>query len=182
MNWSRRRRNTIKLRTSRTIWRKKSYFFWKILKSLKKMEEIKWLSDNLYEPTTLTEALEKIKKLKSTYYFRRDSEKVNLNDSVWGRVYAGDSIAKLKSGEAIAIATYGKNIKKWENVFRKGQDYMAGDKILEKNQRIMPQSATLLQISSLRWSSVVEGYVITERDIGKGELVNVYLFYWYRFQ
>jgi hypothetical protein len=31
-------------------------------------------------------------------------------------------------------------------------------------------------ISASPRSSVVEGYVITERDIGKGELVNVHLF------
>ncbi|MDL5503262.1 MAG: hypothetical protein QSU88_08600, partial [Candidatus Methanoperedens sp.] len=74
-----------------------------------------------------------------------------------GRVYAGDSIAKIKSGEAMAIATgailpeganavlkiedakvkrdhlYGKKLNMWENVFRKGSDYSAGDRIFEKN-------------------------------------------------
>jgi molybdopterin molybdotransferase len=156
-------------------------------------------------PIALNEALERIKQLKNTYYFRRDSEKVTLNDSVGrelsediiadsmspvfdiaamdgfavricdsyplsisGKICAGDSIAKIKSGEAMAIATgallpegadavlkmedaevkkdilYGKGLDKWENVFRKGSDYREGERIFEKNHRIMPQSAALL--------------------------------------
>ena len=91
---------------------------------------------------TLKEALEKIKQLKSTYYFKRESEHVSIPDSVGrelsedivadymspafdiaamdgfavrcedmyplkisGSVYAGDSIAKINRGEAMAIAT-----------------------------------------------------------------------------
>ena len=155
--------------------------------------------------TTLQEALEKIKQLKSTYYFKRGSEHVSIPDSVGrelsediiadsispafdisamdgfafrcednyplnisGSIYAGDSIVKINKGEAMAIATgailpegadavlkiedsevkkgllNGKKLKKWENVFRKGSDYHAGDRIFEKNHRIMPQSAALL--------------------------------------
>jgi len=161
--------------------------------------------NNVKKITTLKEALEKIKQLKSTYYFRRESEHVSLLDSVGrelsedisadymspsfdiaamdgfavrsdgvyplkikGSVYAGDQRAQIQRGEAMAIATgailpegadallkiedaeikkdllYGKNLIKWENVFRKGSDYHAGDRIFEKNHRIMPQSAALL--------------------------------------
>ena len=91
---------------------------------------------------TLKVALEKIKQLKTTYYFKRDSEYVSISDSagrelsedivadymspefdiaamdgfavrcednyplkISGSVYAGDSIAKINNGEAMAIAT-----------------------------------------------------------------------------
>ncbi|PWB50378.1 MAG: hypothetical protein C3F06_12480 [Candidatus Methanoperedenaceae archaeon] len=162
-------------------------------------------NENVKTITTLKEALEKIKQLKSTYYFKRESEYVSIPDSVGrelsedivadylspefdisamdgfafrcednnplkisGSIYAGDIIAKINSGEAMAIATgailpkgadtvlkiedaqiikdllYGKKLKMWENVFRKGSDYHAGDRIFEKNHRIMPQSAALL--------------------------------------
>jgi molybdopterin biosynthesis enzyme len=47
-------------------------------------------------PITLTEALEKIKKLKRTYYFKRESENVSLNDSV-GRELSEDIIAESYS-------------------------------------------------------------------------------------
>ena len=155
--------------------------------------------------TPLKQALEKIKQLKTTYYFRRGSEHVSIPDSVSrelsediiadylspafdiaamdgfainsddvyplkisGSVYAGDQIEQINRSEAMAIATgailpegadavlkieeaevkedflYGKHLMKWENVFRKGSDYRAGDRIFEKNHRIMPQSAALL--------------------------------------
>ncbi|CAG0964844.1 hypothetical protein METP3_01077 [Methanosarcinales archaeon] len=47
---------------------------------------------------TLNEALEKIKQLKNTYYFRRESEKVALPDSV-GREISEDIIAQ--AGETV---------------------------------------------------------------------------------
>lgn len=188
-------------------------------------------------PIALDEALEKIKQLKSTYYFRRDSEKIVLNDSVGrelsediiadsmsplfdiaamdgfavrvcdsyplrisGKVYAGDSIAKIKGGDAMAIATgallpegadavlkmedaevkkdilYGKVLKKWENVFRKGSDYSTGDRIFEKNHRIMPQSATLLYSLGIEKVSVYKkiraGIISTGTEIYNGMIKN----------
>lgn len=188
-------------------------------------------------PITLHEALGKIKELKSAFYFKRESEKVSLNDSIGrelsetifahsmspefdiaamdgfavrcedgyplkisGRAYAGDSIAKIKSGEAIAIATgallpqgadavlkmedaevkkyllYGKNLRKWENVFRAGSDYRAGDKIFEKNHRIMPQSAALLYslgIEKVRvYKKIKAGIISTGTEIHNGMIKN----------
>ncbi|VVB86860.1 Uncharacterised protein [uncultured archaeon] len=186
---------------------------------------------------TLNEALEKIKQLKSTYYFRRGSEKVTLNDSVGrelsediiadsmspafdiaamdgfavrsddryplrisGEIYAGDSIAKIKSGEAMAITTgsllpegadavlkiedaevkkdilYGKVLKKWENVFQKGSDYNAGDRIFEKNHRIMPQSAALLYSLGFEkvpvYKKIRAGIISTGTEIYNGMIKN----------
>ena len=46
--------------------------------------------------TTLKEALEKIRQLKSTYYFRRESEHVSLPDSV-GREPSEDIVADYMS-------------------------------------------------------------------------------------
>ncbi len=188
-------------------------------------------------PIALNEALEKIKQLKSAYYFRRESEKVTLNDSVGrelsediiadsmspafdiaamdgfavqicdsyplrisGKVYAGDSIAKIKSGEAMTIATgailpdgadavlkmedaevkkdilYGKVLTKWENVFRKGSDYCAGDRIFEKNQRIMPQSAALLYSLGIEkvpvYKKIRVGIISTGTEIYNGMIKN----------
>ncbi len=187
--------------------------------------------------TPLKQALEKIKKLKSTYYFGRDPENVDLQDSVSrelavdiiadsmfpefdiasmdgyalkcgdayplkisGRVYAGDSIASVKSGQAKAIATgailpdgadavlkmedarinedllYGKKLKKWENVFRKGSDYRAGERIFEKNHRIMPQSAALLYslgIEKVRvYKKIRAGIISTGTEIYNGMIKN----------
>ncbi|NJD53692.1 MAG: molybdopterin molybdotransferase MoeA [Candidatus Methanoperedens sp.] len=186
---------------------------------------------------TLTEALERIKQLKSTYYFRRESEKVALPDSVGrelgediiaesmspafdisamdgfavrssepyplkisGKVYAGDSIVKIKSGEAMAIATgailpegadavlkiedaevkrdllYGKKLNTWENVFRKGSDYSAGDRIFEKNHRIMPQSAALLYSLGIEkvpvYKKIKAGIISTGTEIYNGMIKN----------
>ncbi len=188
-------------------------------------------------PLSLKEALEKIKQLKSTYYFRRRSENVALIDSVGrelcediiadsmspeldiasmdgfavrcggayplkisGRVYAGDSVASVKSGEAMAIATgailpegadavlkiedaeikkeflYGKVLKKWENVFRKGSNYSAGDGIFEKNHRILPQSAALLYsmgIEKVRvYKKIRAGIISTGTEIYNGMIKN----------
>ena len=186
---------------------------------------------------TLKEALEKIKQLKNTYYFRRESEQVALPDSVGrelsediiadsmspefdiaamdgfavrcedvyplkisGKVYAGDGIAKIKSCEAMAIATgailpegadavlkiedadvqkdilYGKALKKWENVFRKGSDYSAGDRIFEKNHRIMPQSAALLYSLGIEkvpvYKKIRAGIISTGTEIYNGMIKN----------
>lgn len=92
---------------------------------------------------TLDEAIEKIKELKNTYYFNRQSEMVGLNDSIGrelsktifantrspefdiasmdgfavcskdtyplrtvGKIYAGDEITRIKSGEAIATGAF----------------------------------------------------------------------------
>lgn len=186
---------------------------------------------------TLKEALPKIKQLKSTYYFRRESEKVTLHDSVGrelsediiadsispaldiaamdgfavrsadsyplrisGKIYAGDSIAYLKRGEGKAIATgailpegadavlkiedakvikgllYGKILKKWENVFRRGSDYSAGDRIFEKNHRIMPQSAALLYSLGVEkvpvYKKIRAGIISTGTEIYNGMIKN----------
>ncbi len=186
---------------------------------------------------TLNEALEKIKQLKSTYYFRRESENVTLSDSVGrelsediiaksmspkfdiaamdgfaiiradgyplkisGKIYAGDSIANSKSGEAMAIATgailpqgadavlkiedaqvnndllYGKELNLWENVFRKGSDYCAGDGIFEKNHRIMPQSAALLYSLGIEnvpvYKKIKAGIISTGTEIYNGMIKN----------
>ncbi|MCE8425783.1 MAG: molybdopterin molybdotransferase MoeA [Candidatus Methanoperedens sp.] len=188
-------------------------------------------------PITLTEALEKIKKLKRTYYFRRESENVSLNDSVGrelsediiadsispafdiaamdgfavrshdhyplkisGSVYAGDSIVKINSGEVIAIATgailpegadavlkmedaevkkdllFGKALMKWENVFRKGSDYQVGDRIFERNHRIMPQSAALLYSLGVEkvpvFKKIRAGIISTGTEIFNGMIKN----------
>ncbi|NJD78663.1 MAG: molybdopterin molybdotransferase MoeA [Candidatus Methanoperedens sp.] len=186
---------------------------------------------------TLNEALEKIKQLKSAYYFRRESEKVALPDSVGrelsediiadsmspafdiasmdgfavrsadryplkisGKVYAGDSIARIKSGEAMAIATgailpqgadtvlkiedaevkkdllYGKKLKMWENVFRRGSDYSAGDRIFEKNHRILSQSAALLYSLGIEnvpvYKKIKAGIISTGTEVYNGMIKN----------
>ncbi|MFZ3382423.1 MAG: molybdopterin molybdotransferase MoeA [Candidatus Methanoperedens sp.] len=187
--------------------------------------------------TTLKEALEKIRQLKSTYYFRRGSEHVSITDSVGrelsedivadymspafdiaamdgfavhsddvyplkikGSVYAGDQRAEIKRGEVLAIATgailpegadavlkieeaevkkdllYGKNLMKWENVFRKGSDYHAGDRIFEKNHRIMPQSAALLYSLGVEkvpvYKKIRAGIISTGTEIFNGMIKN----------
>lgn len=186
---------------------------------------------------TLNEALEKIKQLKSTYYFRRESEKVTLKDSVGreisediiadfmspafdiaamdgfavrsadlyplrisGKIYAGDSIASMKSGEGMAIATgailpqgadavlkmedakiikdllYGKTLMKWENVFRKGSDYREGERIFERNHSIMPQSAALFYSLGVEkvpvYKKIRAGIISTGTEIYNGMIKN----------
>ncbi len=188
-------------------------------------------------PVTINEALEKLKGLKYKYYFRRESEKVALDESVGrelsetifassrspeldiaamdgfavrngdgfplkisGSVYAGDSIVKIKPGEAIAIATgafmpqgadavlkiedgnikdnilHGKKLKKYENVFRAGSDYEAGDRIFEKNHRIMPQSAALLYSLGTEkvpvYKKIRAGIISTGTEIHNGMIKN----------
>jgi molybdopterin molybdotransferase len=187
--------------------------------------------------TTLKEALEKIKQLKSTYYFRRESEHVSIPESVGrelsenivadymspafdiaamdgfaihsedvyplkikGSVYAGDQRAQIKRGEAMAIATgailpegadallkieeaevkkdllFGKNLMKWENVFREGADYHAGDRIFERNHRIMPQSAALLYSLGVEkvpvYKKIRAGIISTGTEIFNGLIKN----------
>jgi molybdopterin molybdotransferase len=187
--------------------------------------------------TTLKEALEKIKQLKSTYYFRRESEHVSIPESVGrelsenivadymspafdiaamdgfaihsedvyplkikGSVYAGDQRAQIKRGEAMAIATgailpegadallkieeaevkkdllFGKNVMKWENVFRKGSDYREGERIFERNHRIMPQSAALLYSLGVEkvpvYKKIRAGIISTGTEIYNGMIKN----------
>ncbi len=182
-------------------------------------------------------AIAKMRELKSKYYYRRESDQVNLNDSVGrelsetifahsispesdiaamdgfavrydngyplkiaGRAYAGDRITKIKRGETIAIATgallpqgadavlkmedaevkekllYGKNLKKWENVFRAGSDYKAGDRIFEKNHRIMPQSTALLYSLGIEkvpvYKKIKAGIISTGTEIHNGMIKN----------
>jgi molybdopterin molybdotransferase len=186
---------------------------------------------------TLKEAFEKIKQLKTTYYFKRDSEYVSIPDSVGrilsedivadymspafdiaamdgfavhsdgvyplkisGSVYAGDQRTQIHRGEAMAIATgailpegadavlkiedtevrndllYGKSFKKWENVFREGSDYRAGDRIFEKNHRIMPQSAALLYSLGVEkvpvYKKIRAGIISTGTEIFNGMIKN----------
>ncbi|MDD5616771.1 MAG: molybdopterin molybdotransferase MoeA [Candidatus Methanoperedens sp.] len=189
---------------------------------------------------TLEEALEKIKQLKTAYYFRRGSEHVSIPDSVGrelsedivadsmspafdiaamdgfavhseddyplkisGSVYAGDQRAEIKRGEAMAIATgailpegadavlkledaevkrdllYGKALMKWENVFRKGSDYSEGERIFEKNHRIMPQSAALLYSLGIEkvpvYKKIRAGIISTGTEIFNGMIKNTSL-------
>ena len=187
--------------------------------------------------TTLKEALEKIKQLKTTYYFKRESESVFIPDSVGrvlsedivadymspafdiaamdgfavhsdsvyplkisGSVYAGDQRTQIHRGEAMAIATgailpggadavlkiedtevrkdllYGKSFRKCENVFRKGSDYRAGDRIFEKNHRIMPQSAALIYSLGVEkvpvYKKIRAGIISTGTEIYNGMIKN----------
>lgn len=182
-------------------------------------------------------AIAKMQELKSKYYFRREYEPIDLNNSIGrelsetifagsmspefdiaamdgfavrcedgyplkisGRVYAGDNIVKIKSGEAMAIATgailpygadavlkiedaevkedflSGKSLKKWENVFRAGSDYRAGDRIFEKNHRIMPQSAALLYSLGIVkvpvYKKIRAGIISTGTEIHNGMIKN----------
>ena len=117
-----------------------------------------------------------------------------------GRAYAGESLAKIDSGEAIAIATgalvprgadavlkmedsevkgdrlYGKKLKKWENVFRAGSDYRAGDRIFEKNHRIMAQSTALLYSLGIEkvpvYRKTSAGIISTGTEIHNGMIKN----------
>lgn len=188
-------------------------------------------------PISLKEAFEKINELKNEYYFRRESELVDLNDSIGrelsetifsdsmspefdiaamdgfavrsedgyplkisGSLYAGDCMAQFNGGEAMAIATgallpqgadavlkmedavvkkdrlFGKSLKKWENVFRAGSDYRKGDKIFEKNHRIMPQSAALLYSLGIEKVPVFRklrtGIISTGTEIHNGMIKN----------
>lgn len=188
-------------------------------------------------PISLKEALGKINELKNEYYFRRESELVDLNDSISrelsetifadsmspefdiaamdgfavrcedkyplkisGSVYAGDLMAKFNGDEAVAIATgallpqgadsvlkiedaevkkdqlFGKRLKKWENVFRAGSDYRTGDKIFEKNHRIMPQSAALLYSLGIEkvpvFRKIRTGIISTGTEIHNGMIKN----------
>ncbi|MDD5472882.1 MAG: molybdopterin molybdotransferase MoeA [Candidatus Methanoperedens sp.] len=117
-----------------------------------------------------------------------------------GSVYAGDQKAQIKSGETMAIATgailpqgadavlkmedaevkkdllYGKALMKWENVFRKGSDYREGERIFEKNHRIMPQSAALLYCLGIEkvpvYKKIRAGIISTGTEIYNGMIKN----------
>ncbi|MCX9009706.1 MAG: molybdopterin molybdotransferase MoeA [Candidatus Methanoperedens sp.] len=117
-----------------------------------------------------------------------------------GRAYAEDMPVTIGEGEAVAIATgafmpdgadavlkmedaktergmlYGTNLKKWENVFRAGSDYRVGDRIFEKNHRIMPQSAALLYSLGIEWVPVYKkiraGIISTGTEIHNGMIKN----------
>lgn len=182
-------------------------------------------------------ALEKIRELKSRYYYRRESELVSLEDSVSrelsetivadsmspdfdiaamdgfalnsedayplkiaGSLFAGDAITRINRNEAIRIATgalmpggadavlkkedarvendllYGPPLRKWSNVFRAGSDYRAGDRIFEKNHRIMPQSAALLYSLGIEKVPVYKkqsvGIISTGTEIHNGIIKN----------
>lgn len=188
-------------------------------------------------PISFDEALGKITELKSKYYFRRETELVDLSDSIGrelsetiyaisgspefdisamdgfafncedgyplkisGKVFAGDPITKIARGKALAITTgslmpkganavikiedaqvkndflYGKYLQKWENVFRAGSDYKAGDRIFEKNHRIMPQSAALLYSLGINQVPVCKkisaGIISTGTEIHNGMIKN----------
>lgn len=188
-------------------------------------------------PLTLDEALGIIKKINSEFYFRRESEHVNIDDAIGrelsqtifartispefdiaamdgyafrindgyplkisGRLYAGDRKTEITKGTAMAVATgallplgadavlkvenaemngnllYGKALKKWENVFRAGSDYMPGEKIFEKNHRIMPQSAALLYSLGIErvpvYRKIRGGIISTGTEIHNGMIKN----------
>lgn len=117
-----------------------------------------------------------------------------------GSVYAGDRRSEIKRGEAAAIATgallpqgadavlkiedaevkgkllCGKKLKKWENVFRTGSDYKAGDRIFERNHRIMPQSAALLYSLGIEkvpvYKKINAGIISTGTEIHNGMIKN----------
>ncbi|MCX9081299.1 MAG: molybdopterin molybdotransferase MoeA [Candidatus Methanoperedens sp.] len=117
-----------------------------------------------------------------------------------GSAYAGDCMANLNGGEAMAIATgallpqdadavlkkedaevknnhlSGKKLRKWENVFRAGSDYRKGDKIFEKNHRIMPQSTALLYSLGIEkvpvFKKIRTGIISTGTEIHNGMIKN----------
>ena len=188
-------------------------------------------------PISLDEALGKITELKSKYYFRRETELVDLSDSIGrelsetiyaksgspefdiaamdgfafncedgyplkisGKVFAGDLITEIARGKALAITTgslmpkganavikiedaevkddflSGKDLQKWDNVFRAGSDYKAGDRIFEKDHRIMPQSAALLYSLGINQVPVCKkisaGIISTGTEIHNGMIKN----------
>ena len=192
---------------------------------------------NMKSPISLKEALDKIKELKNEHYFRRESELVDLKDSIGrelsetifadsmspefdiaamdgfavrcedgyslkisGKVYAGDRVTIIRNGEAISIATgallphgadavlkmedaeikkdhlFGKRLKKWENVFRAGSDYRTGDRIFEKNHRIMAQSTALLYSLGIEkvpvYKKIRAGIISTGTEIHNGMVKN----------
>lgn len=188
-------------------------------------------------PISLQDSHGKIALLKKGFYYKRLSEKVELNESIGrelsetviadsmspetdiaamdgyavcsrdtyplrltGAVYAGDRVAKISNGECVTVATgafmpegadavlkiedaivhkgtvSGKNLKKWENVFRRGSDYRPGDKIFEKNHRVMPQSAALLYSLGIVevpvYKKLRAGIISTGTEIHNGMIKN----------
>jgi len=119
---------------------------------------------------------------------------------IMGKVYAGDSLLKIKRGEALAITTgallpdgadavlkiedakvkndllFGITLPKWKNVFRKGSDYREGDMIFERNHRIMPQSAALLYSLGIEkvpvYKKLRAGIISTGTEIHNGMVKN----------
>jgi molybdenum cofactor synthesis domain-containing protein len=119
---------------------------------------------------------------------------------ITGKVYAGDSLLKIKRGEALAITTgallpdgadavlkiedaqvkndllFGITLPKWKNIFRKGSDYREGDMIFERNHRIMPQSAALLYSLGIEkvpvFKKIRTGIISTGTEIHNGMIKN----------
>ena len=119
---------------------------------------------------------------------------------IGGKVYAGDNLIKIKSGEALAITTgalmpeganavlkiedadvkndllFGNTLPKWKNVFRKGSDYRGGDMIFEKNHCIMPQSTALLYSLGIEkvlvYKKLRAGIISTGTEIHNGTVKN----------
>jgi molybdenum cofactor synthesis domain-containing protein len=128
----------------------------------------------------------------------RFEDKYPLN--ITGKAFAGERTLKIKSCEAVTIATgaimpnganavlkiedalvekellYGKKLRKWDNVFRAGSDYKKGDKIFEKNHRIMPQSAALLYNLGIEkvdvYKKIRVGIISTGTEIHNGMIKN----------
>ena len=71
---------------------------------------------------------------------------------------------------------FGKDLKKWENVFRAGSDYRTGDKIFERNHRIMHQSAALLFSLGIEkvpvFKKIRTGIISTGTEIHNGMIKN----------
>ncbi len=119
---------------------------------------------------------------------------------ITGQVFAGDMRARIGRGEAVKIATgalmpegtdavlkiedsrveenllYGIKLRKWSNVFQRGSDYRRGDRIFEKNHRIMPQSAALLYSLGIEtvpvYKKISAGIISTGTEIHNGMIKN----------
>jgi len=115
---------------------------------------------------TLNEALEKIKQLKNTYYFRRESEKVALPDSV-GREISEDIIAQ--AGETV-----------FHRVAIRPRKPCAVGIVNDTPVFALPGKPTgafiALEIVVRRYFTDMPRAMHKITIIGKGELVNVYLF------
>ena len=87
-----------------------------------------------------------------------------------------DAVLKMEDTEVRKNHLYGKSFKKWENVFRKGSDYLAGDRIFERNHRIMPQSAALLYSIGVEkvpvYKKISAGIISTGTEIFNGMIKN----------
>ena len=87
-----------------------------------------------------------------------------------------DAVLKMEDTEVNKNLLYEKSFKKWDNVFRKGSDYSAGDRIFEKNHRIMPQSAALLYSLGVEkvpvYKKIRAGIISTGTEIFNGMIKN----------